>query len=364
MILRRLLVALTVLTLVALALARVLAPAPPPAYSYHLDGHLGRPYAILAAGGRLWVSNLEGLGTADPSGYLLGLAPGRPDLVVRGPASGLYHPSVLCADGRYLWAISPLTSTLTEIDAATGRVLRVISQRQLAYDLYLPEACAVSHGNLWVANSAYASPISPVIAANLTELNAVTGRLVRVVNGTGRSWTAPIALTAYRGSLLLSNVNPSAPRASLVEVSARGRFLRDLTRSIPGLSLVVAAIVAHGNVWLADAVAGTVLVVAPRTHRVLLRLDPFSTSSSPVDLLYTSGLVLVAGSGGAGIDPALSAVDVHTGHVRYEILSPGAADNLTRLALYRGHVWVTDYDTHELIEVSPSTGRVLSVTYP
>ena len=72
--------------------------------------------------------------------------------------------------------------------------MRVVSGA--AYHLEAPDALAVSNGDLFVANGA---------GSSLTELNASTGALVRVVSGPAYEFSVPDAMAVSGHDLFVAN---------------------------------------------------------------------------------------------------------------------------------------------------------------
>jgi hypothetical protein len=90
--------------------------------------------------------------------------------------------------------VYPPAGALTEIDAATGRLLRRISSAR--YDFGVPEGITVSGDDLFVADSG---------ADAVTEVDAATGRLLRVMTGAQYEFDSPQALATYDGHLFAVN---------------------------------------------------------------------------------------------------------------------------------------------------------------
>jgi hypothetical protein len=174
----------------------------------------------------------------------------------------------LCASD-HLWVVDKGTAygkgdAVTEINAATGHVMRVLSSP--GYEFDAPDAIAVGGAHVWVTNGG--TPLQPpsqlgatgnsvteinantgslirVIGAakdqlnylvavvtlgshvwagslnNLTELNASDGSLVRVIHGTGKIQTSPTALTVTGSKLWEATLHAVVERNGTTGASIR-----------------------------------------------------------------------------------------------------------------------------------------------
>ena len=96
-------------------------------------------------------------------------------------------PGRMVARGRDLFVANWYSASVTEIDTSTGKLVRVMSGR--AYHFNFPDALIVRGEDLFVANS-YDNDGSLTGNGNsLTEINAETGRVVRVISGLATTLT-------------------------------------------------------------------------------------------------------------------------------------------------------------------------------
>jgi streptogramin lyase len=190
------------------------------------------------------------------SGRLLGAGvpvPGRP-------------ASLLAAFG-HLWVASMVSDTVTEIDPSSLRTLRTL--RVPAG----PSGLAQAAGKVWVVS---------VIAGAITALDPGTGRVeasttlpdgaVRVAAGYGRLWVTGLSDT-------LTRVDPH-PRSGAVT-------FRTIAVGQGPLGVVAGA----GSVWVASALAGTVVEVDPIRFAVRTR---YRRGPDPVAVAIQGGRVWVA----------------------------------------------------------------------
>ncbi len=86
---------------------------------------------------------------------------------IRGPAYAMDNPAAFTTSGTDVWVADEGNNSVTELNVASTKLVRVISQQGLSS----PDGIAIGSGNVWVANNATSSA---------TEISATTG----VVEGT------------------------------------------------------------------------------------------------------------------------------------------------------------------------------------
>jgi hypothetical protein len=128
--------------------------------------------------------------------------------LISGSRYGFDGPDALVLSGPDLFVANYLSrGSVTEIDASTGALVRVISG--LEYQFYGPDALAASGGNLLVANN----------FGSVTEFNASTGALVRVISGAKYQFDQPGALAVWGDDLFVANA-ANQTNGSLTELDA------------------------------------------------------------------------------------------------------------------------------------------------
>ena len=163
------------------ALVRVISG---PAYQF------GRPDAVAAASGDLWVTNENASVTEidETTGALVRVVRNCGCRLAGGCRRGR-QPCV----GRQCPNSDVTDDRVSELNAKTGKLVRVISASQ--YGFNGPAGVAATGKRVWVTNS---------WADSVTELNAKTGALVRVISGKKYGLNAPsvfASLEAPCGSL-------------------------------------------------------------------------------------------------------------------------------------------------------------------
>jgi DNA-binding beta-propeller fold protein YncE len=138
---------------------------------------------------------------------------------------------------------------VTELDANTGGLVRVISAAK--YGFNTPYAMAVTGADLWAANFDQANGNS------VTELDAKTGRLVRLISRLNYS---PDAIAVAAGRVWVATENGgSRENGSVIELSeGTGGVLRVISASKYRFDWPGGIGVTGGHVWVANTYGNSV----------------------------------------------------------------------------------------------------------
>ncbi len=159
------------------------------------------PAAIAISGSRVWVTSLQ---TSTQGGSVTDLdeADGSITQVVDAPGDAFDGPVAIAASGNDVWIVSSGVKnyygngrgvgSLTELNATTGRVIRVITAQAAPFDE--PMSIAVSGTHVWVANLVFSS---------IVELNAANGSVVRLIRA--NSLNQPLSMAVDRDHLWVAN---------------------------------------------------------------------------------------------------------------------------------------------------------------
>jgi hypothetical protein len=101
---------------------------------------------------------------------------------------------MVAAGWPYVFVASAYSGSITEIDASTGAVLRVIPDSRFGPDA--PRAMFVDGPDLFVADG---------YGGALTELDVASGAVVRVISGGEYDFVGPYAIAAYGPDLLVGD---------------------------------------------------------------------------------------------------------------------------------------------------------------
>jgi hypothetical protein len=300
------------------------------------------PDAVGAAGNRVWVGNSTGSVTeinATTGALIRAITASRYDL---------YQPTAITIRGNTVWiANSSFNSygtnntSVTEINATTGALIRVITARR--YDLLGPVGITTRGNTVWVANSgATGEQIGSV-----TEINATTGALVRVVAGSRYQLDGPTGIAITGNTVWVAN------GGSVTEINATsGALIRVITARRYQLNGLI-GIAATGNAVLTatDPEGGNVQTVTEINARTGALIRVGSSSSLP-DMAfaftadrYGAWVVSndVGGKGGGEPGGVLAEFSGRTGELARALSPPILANSNGGggIAADGGYIWVT-----------------------
>jgi len=174
------------------------------------EGGITYPVSIAVSGPYVWI--LDG-------GYVGGLG-GVTRIDTRNGSSwtktggvyGFERPASIAVSGPYVWVLNnPYRGGLsvTEMNASDGSFVRTLSGPQ--YDFgrfaggfgYRPEGIAAAGNRVWVAN-----PLGGSGHGSLTEINAQTGALVRVLSGSPYRFYLPTAVAGAGSQVWVASFGP------------------------------------------------------------------------------------------------------------------------------------------------------------
>ena len=103
----------------------------------------------------------------------------------KDPRVGFRQPDAIASDGTHVWVANNDGNSVTELNASTGALVKVISGSR--YEFNDPDAIASDGTHVWVANDD---------GNSVTELNASTGGLVKVISGSSYGFNDPDAIAS------------------------------------------------------------------------------------------------------------------------------------------------------------------------
>jgi hypothetical protein len=233
--------------------------------------HFDEPDAIAVSGSRVWIVNM-----ASNSVTELNAKTGALVRVIDAKSDAFHHPDGIAVQGSHVWVTNgneefgmgtsnyPLAkySSVTELNAKTGALVRVIDVN--TDKLLQPGPVAISGSHVWVlnANSAQSATSTPMNA--LIELNASNGSLVHIFKTNVDGLYGPLNLTASRSDVWVSNANGFED--SLTEINSTTGSLVRVIRPTTGELLAPDGIAVSGaHVWIANIRQGDNSVTELRT---------------------------------------------------------------------------------------------------
>jgi hypothetical protein len=181
--------------------------------------------------------------------------------------------------------------SLTEVDVATGAVVRVIGSAE--YDFAAPAALAVDRGDLFVASPAAGGIDGP--DGNVTEINAATGALVRVLSGAQYRFVGPDGFAVAGPDLFVAN-------GSVPQGSTTGDPITEVDASTGALVRLVSP-------WPANDVLPTNSMVVAGGYLLVEGFDDRANQCSAVaEVGLASGVLVKVLSGAQFASPGCSIV--------------------------------------------------------
>jgi uncharacterized small protein (DUF1192 family) len=216
------------------------------------------PEAIAVSGSRVWIVNMASNSVAE-----LNARTGALVRVIDAKSDAFHHPDGIAVQGSHVWVTNgneefgmgtmnyPLAkySSVTELNARTGALVRVIDAN--TDELLQPGPIAVSGSHVWVlnANSAQSTTSTPMNA--LIELNASNGSLVHIFKTDVDGLYGPLNLTATRSDVWVSNANGFEDSVTEIN-STTGSLVRVIRPTTGELTAPDGIAVSGAHVWIAN----------------------------------------------------------------------------------------------------------------
>ena len=142
---------------------------------------------VSVSGAKVWVTNANGNSVSE-----LDAKTGHVIRVVGQSAGAFNWPMGVASNGAYVWVENLEGNSLTQIDESTGSVLRVVTGDGLDG----PDSICFLGNEIWVTN---------LYGNSVTELNARNGDLIRVINSKSDGFSAPMGITGRGASIWVTN---------------------------------------------------------------------------------------------------------------------------------------------------------------
>jgi hypothetical protein len=158
---------------------------------------IANPTAVAVQGTNVWVANL---GVQTKSGFTgfgsvteLDASTGSVRKTIPGSKAGITYPDSIAVSGPYVWVVDGGyhggLGGVTRIDSRNGNLLTLTGGN---YGFERPAAIAVSGGHVWVLNDPYRGGLS------VTEMNESDGSFVRRLAGPQYGFGAYVSYLQYR----------------------------------------------------------------------------------------------------------------------------------------------------------------------
>lgn len=192
------------------------------------------------------------------------------------------YPSGLAFAAGHLWVANEHGNSISEINPANGAWMASLTSGP--YGIDAPTAIAAKGPDIFVANS----------VKSISEINANTRQLVRIVFGPQYRFSKPVAITVAGGRVLVLNAGTNA--GSITEFSAQnGSLLKTISGSRFAFDHPAAFATSGQDVYVADKGNNSVTVLNMVSGR-LVRVISQQGLSGPDGIAVEDGRVWVADS--------------------------------------------------------------------
>jgi len=277
------------------------------------------------------------------------------------------NPVAIAVSGSDVWVVNMAGNSITEFNAHTGSLVRVISAK--ADSFHHPDGIAIQGSHLWVTNGNEefgmgTSGYSVARYSSITELNASNGSLVRVINAPADQFLQPGPIVVSGSHVWVVNSNSaqgldSAPMNALIELNAsNGSLVHIFKTNVDGLNGVLNMTATASDVWLTDANGseGSVTELNSRTGTLVRVIKAKGNDLIAPDPISVDGTHVWIGNIQNGRN-ALTELNSRTGTlVRVIRAKADEFNGLLGVVAQNSHVWATNAEGYE------SGGRTNSVT--
>jgi len=222
---------------------------------------IANPTSIAVQGSHVWVANL---GTQTKTGFTgygsvteLDASTGSVQKTIPGGKGGITYPVSLAVDGPFVWVVDAGykggLGGVTRIDTRNGNAVTMTGGN---YGFARPASIAIGGSHVWVLNDPYRGRLS------VTEMNASDGSWVQTLSGPQFDFGSYVSLFGYRPEGIAADgdrvwvADPDGGtdgHGAMTELNAQtGGLVRVLAGSPYGLYTPNAVAAAGSQVWIAN----------------------------------------------------------------------------------------------------------------
>ncbi|HUA95311.1 MAG TPA: hypothetical protein VMB82_07260, partial [Acidimicrobiales bacterium] len=300
-----------------------------------LTSGFDRPFAVSSDGTHVWVANDNNTVTE------LDAATGAVVQVLSGPsyhfgfADGLGEAGAIDSDGTHVWVADSDTNSVTELDAATGALVQVLSASRYGFDFPINLSSDGTH--VWVSDDE---------SNAVTEIDAATGALVQVISAASYGILQPTAIASDGSHVWVQNgthfVGTGWTPTTITELDATTGALDQVISGIDSTDISSDGT----NVW-ADA-STTITEIGASTGAIVQTVEPSDLEYSQA--ISSDGTDVWAASTN---DNEVVELDASSGAVVDEISGSGyGLDWPTGISSDGENVWVANTDNNSVTDLS------------
>jgi streptogramin lyase len=313
------------------------------------------PLAVAVSGQHVWVTNVAGNSVTE-----FNASTGSEVRVISAQRGRFQTPIAITIRSNHVWVVNEGvrgepggTGSISELNANTGALIRVIDDRAAMIDN--PAGLAVSGSRVWVSSLQTASK-----NGSLTTLDATTGAVLRVDSTTDDQFNSPAAVAENDGRVWVASSGTKnyegngLDTGAVTEINATsGAVLRVIQASV-GFNEPTAVAVGQGQVWISNLYS-SYLVELNASNGSLTRLVKSNSLDEPLALALSGGDVWAVNFQGNDV----TEVNASNGTV-VRVLTKDV-DQPSGIAAASGHVWVTNGPRNSVTEFNARTGALIRV---
>jgi DNA-binding beta-propeller fold protein YncE len=326
-----------------------------------------QPVAVSSDGTHVWVANKNGNSVTE-----FDATTGALVQMIQGAGYGFDGPDAVSSNGTDVWVANSDGNSVTELDATTGALVRVISagtppsspaEFSPNGQFDFPTGITAAGAEVWVLNNN-----GDINSWSVTELDAATGAIVKVIHGpTNADTSTYMGISSDGTDVWVTNAGYwTGP--TLDQVLTPG-FITEYDASTGAVVQVIEgstispyfspdAVSSDGtDVWVANIGGGSVAELSASTG-ALVRLISLSSYGNAVQYVSSDGTDVWV-----GFNAELVELDATTGALVREISEPGDGfyADYQKLASDGTHLWVVNTTNQSLIELDASTGSLVQI---
>lgn len=275
--------------------------------------------------------------------------------VLRG--EGIDHPHSLVAFKSHLWIANQGGDSVSELDARTGSLVRLITGRQ--YHFNYPAAIVGSGDDLWVANEG---------GNSVTEFSARTGAVVRVLSSRSFRFDGPDALAADRTDVFVGSDSGVQGGNVVTEVRTDGSLARVFSSPSFKFNDPTGLAVVGTHLWVGNVgdellnSRSSVTEIDLSTGLLIRNLSSTQYQfNSPDAIVITGAHVWIANfeEDDNGPQRAVTEIDQANGALVRTMFPPNEFDQASALTSDGTNLWVADQYYNELAEIDLASGAIV-----
>lgn len=316
--------------------------------------HFAEPVAVAVGSSHVWVANVSGNSIAE-----LDESTGSVVRVIDARVGDLQTPVALAVDRARVWVVNEGvrgdpkgTGSITELNARTGALVRVITLKAAQFDN--PAAIAIGDSHVWVTNLQTSSS-----GGSVTDLDERDGSITRVVDSLADVFDGPLAIAVHGNDVWIVSsgvknyYGNGRGVGSVTEIdAATGDVLRVITAQSAPFDEPTSIVISGSHVWVANLVFSSIVELNALNGSVV-RLIRANSLNEPLSMAVDAKDLWVANFFGNSVTEIAKSTGAVVRVIGAGIDEPGG------IAVDGSHVWVTDGPNNEVTELDEANGKFI-----